>query len=54
MYSDPNEALSHQYSLFRSVLDSQAPLKKRRVKRQFLPEWFARVSLLSPIFLITF
>ena len=28
MYPDPNEALSHPYSLFRSVLDSHAPLKK--------------------------
>ena len=27
-------------SLFKSVLDSHAPLKKRRVKREFIPEWF--------------
>ena len=40
MYSEPNEALSHWYSLFKSVLDSHAPLKKRRVKREFIPEWF--------------
>ena len=40
MYSEPNEALSHWYSLFKSVLDSHAPLKKRRVKRKFIPEWF--------------
>ena len=40
MYSEPNEALSHWYSLFKSVLDSHAPLKKRRVNREFIPEWF--------------
>lgn len=40
MYSEPNEALSHWYSLFKSVLDSHAPLKKRLVKREFIPEWF--------------
>ena len=27
-------------SLFKSVLDSHAPLKKRRVKREYIPEWF--------------
>ena len=37
MYS---EALSHWYSLFKSGLDSHAPLKKRRVKREFIPESF--------------
>ena len=40
MYCDPNDALYHWYSLFKSVLDSQPPLKKRRVKRLFIPEWF--------------
>ena len=39
MYSEP-KALSHWYSLFKSVLDSHAPLKKRRVKREFIPESF--------------
>ena len=39
MYSEPNEALSHWYSLCKSVLGSHAPLKKRRVKREFIPEW---------------
>ena len=40
MYCDPNDALYHWYSLFKSVLDSHASLKKRRVKRIFIPEWF--------------
>ena len=40
MYSEPNEALSYWYSLFKSVLNSHASLKKRRVKREFIPEWF--------------
>ena len=40
MYCDPNDALYHWYALFKSVLDSHAPLKKRRVKRLFIPEWF--------------
>ena len=41
MFSKPDEALIHWYSLFRSVLDSHDPLKKKgRVKREFIPEWF--------------
>ena len=40
MYCDPNDALYHWYSLFKSVLDWHASLKKRRVKRIFIPEWF--------------
>ena len=40
MYCDPNDALYHWYSLFKSVLDSHASLKKRRAKRIFIPEWF--------------
>ena len=40
MFSEPNEALSHWYSLFKSVLVSHATLKKRHVKREFIPEWF--------------
>ena len=39
MYSEPNKALSHWYPLFKSVLDSHAPLKKRRVKKEFTSEW---------------
>ena len=29
MFSKPDEALIHWYSLFRSVLDSHTPLKKK-------------------------
>lgn len=40
MYSESDDALSHWYSFFKSVLDSYAPLKKRHVKSEFIPEWF--------------
>ena len=36
MYSEPNDALSQRYSLLKSVLDSQAPLEKCCVKREFM------------------
>ena len=32
--------MRHWNSLLRSVLDSHAPLKKRRVEREFIPKWF--------------
>jgi len=40
MYSEPNDALSQWYSLFKSMLDSQASLEKCCVKREFILEWF--------------
>ena len=40
MYSEPNEAFSHWYSLFKSLRDSHAPFKNCLVKREFMPEWF--------------
>ena len=36
IYSEPNDALSQRYSLFKSVLDSQASLEKCCVKREFM------------------
>ena len=36
MFSKPNEALSHWYSLFMSVQDSYTPLKTA-FQREFIP-----------------
>ena len=40
MFTDVNEALEHWQALFNDVLNSHAPLKKKRVKRLHQPEWF--------------
>ena len=42
MFSEPNDALSQWYSLFKSMLDLQASLEKSCVKREFILEWFAQ------------
>ena len=41
MFTDVNEALEHWYCLFNGVLNTHLPIKTRRVKRQFQPEWFS-------------
>lgn len=40
MFTDPNDTLEQWYCLFNNVLNLHAPFKKRRVKRQYTPEWF--------------
>lgn len=41
MFTDPNDALDQWYCLFRDVLNLHAPVKQRRVKSIFRPEWFS-------------
>jgi hypothetical protein len=38
-YTDPNDALNFWYKLFLSVLDTHAPIKRKRVKHLKLPQW---------------
>lgn len=38
-FNDPNQALTHWYSLFRNVLDKHAPLRTKRVREERKPPW---------------
>ena len=40
MFEDPNDALGVWYSFFLDVVNDHAPLKQKRVKRQWQPEWY--------------
>ncbi|XP_068697561.1 uncharacterized protein [Montipora foliosa] len=41
VFNDPSEAIEQWYLLFNDVLDTQAPVKSRRVKRPRPPDWFS-------------